>query len=483
MRICGLATDYDGTLADNGRMPLEAIAALTELRKSGRRLFLVTGRTLEDVLEILPDRAMFDSIVAENGAVLFDPTRQETSILGEPPPPDFLRDLDRRGVVYEAGHVIVATSRHHDEDILGAIRDQGMEWEVIFNKGSTMALPSGVNKASGLQAALERSNLSSHNIAAIGDAENDHSFLRICEVSAAVGNALPAIKKGADFVMRRNNGRGVADFIRRNLLNDLTTSGRVLQRYTIELGGMASGRRLQAPIYDSNVLILGSSGSWKSTLTGVFVERLLAQEYQVCILDPEGDHESLDPLIVVGSTRAGLTVEEIQLALDRASAGIVVNLVALNPADKIRLAPDLLSTLWSARAAAGRPHWLVIDEALHLIPADAGPGKDLLPVSLEGIVFVTIHAGLLDPAALKHVTDLYIVGEEVSAQLREFAEMSGAVIPHALSEQDLQLLEGEAVRFRIRRGQVGRPERFRVDQRRTEHHRHVRKYAQGELGG
>jgi len=58
-----------------------------------------------------------------------------------------------------------------------------------------MVLPSGVNKASGLQVALNELRLSPHNSVGVGDAENDHVFLSTCECSVAVANALPASER------------------------------------------------------------------------------------------------------------------------------------------------------------------------------------------------------------------------------------------------------------------------------------------------
>ena len=57
------------------------------------------------------------------------------------------------------GHVIIATWHPHESTILEAIRDMGMEMQVIFNKDAVMVLPSGVNKASGLKAALKEMKL------------------------------------------------------------------------------------------------------------------------------------------------------------------------------------------------------------------------------------------------------------------------------------------------------------------------------------
>ena len=46
MHYLALASDYDGTLATDGRVDNATIAALERLRDSGRRLLLVTGREL-----------------------------------------------------------------------------------------------------------------------------------------------------------------------------------------------------------------------------------------------------------------------------------------------------------------------------------------------------------------------------------------------------------------------------------------------------
>ena len=74
-----------------------------------------------------------------------------------------------------------------------------------------MVLPTGVNKAAGLLAALRELGLSAHNVVAVGDAQNDHAFLRACGCAAAVANALPTVKANADIKLARERGAGVAD--------------------------------------------------------------------------------------------------------------------------------------------------------------------------------------------------------------------------------------------------------------------------------
>src|SRR5262249_34001615 len=86
MRYLALACDYDGTLATHGRVGKETLAALERLRASGRTVILVTGRELDDLLSVFSHPHLFEWIVAENGAVLFQPSTCEEKVLGERPP-------------------------------------------------------------------------------------------------------------------------------------------------------------------------------------------------------------------------------------------------------------------------------------------------------------------------------------------------------------------------------------------------------------
>ncbi|HEU5284648.1 MAG TPA: HAD-IIB family hydrolase, partial [Burkholderiales bacterium] len=98
MRFVALATDYDGTLARDGIVPSEAVAALERLAATGRKLILVTGRELDQLLEIFPQIDRFDSVVAENGALLYTPGNGRRQALADPPPPEFIAALRSRGV-------------------------------------------------------------------------------------------------------------------------------------------------------------------------------------------------------------------------------------------------------------------------------------------------------------------------------------------------------------------------------------------------
>lgn len=219
-----LATDYDGTLATDGHVDESTIDAMHEFKASGRQLVLVTGRIVDQLLQVFPQISLFDAVVADNGGLLFVPEIGERIHLAAPPLPSFVEELKCRGVPnVEVGDTIVATWEPYETTVLEIIRDLGLELQIIFNKGAVMVLPTGVNKATGLRAALARLGQSFGSTVGIGDAENDESFLRACGMSAAVDNALEVVKRGVDVVTSGARGAGVVELIHQIIRDDLKT--------------------------------------------------------------------------------------------------------------------------------------------------------------------------------------------------------------------------------------------------------------------
>ena len=215
-----LATDYDGTLAHHGVVSPETLGAIARLRAAGKTLVLVTGRELEELKQVFPEIGLCDLVVAENGALLYWPGTGQLKLLGEPAPPAFVEKLRDRGVPVAVGRVIVATVEPHEIAVLQTIKEMALELEMIFNKGAVMILPTGLNKATGLREGLARMGLSTRYTIGVGDAENDHAFLRICGCGIAVANALPALKDRADFVTARPHGEGITELIDQLLANN-----------------------------------------------------------------------------------------------------------------------------------------------------------------------------------------------------------------------------------------------------------------------
>ena len=221
MKLRALATDYDGTIAHDGVVDDATVAALRRAQEGGLKLIMVTGRELSDLFNTFEHSALFDRIVAENGAVLYDPGTQQVEVLAPAPPPALIERLTKENVPLSVGHSIVATVEPHEHRVLSAIRDLTLEWHVIFNKGSIMALPADVTKATGLAPALTALGLTHEETVGVGDAENDQAFLRACGVAVAVANALDSVKQMAHVLTAGARGAGVTELIDRMLAGEL----------------------------------------------------------------------------------------------------------------------------------------------------------------------------------------------------------------------------------------------------------------------
>jgi hydroxymethylpyrimidine pyrophosphatase-like HAD family hydrolase len=142
-------------------------------------------------------------------------------VLASGPPPSLVARLTQAGIPLSVGHSIVATVASHGDEVLSAIRELRLEWHLILNKKSAMALPANVTKATGLVPALAAIGVTAERTVGIGDAENDHDFLRACGLAVAVANALPSVKELADVVCAGARGAGVVELIDALLLGDL----------------------------------------------------------------------------------------------------------------------------------------------------------------------------------------------------------------------------------------------------------------------
>jgi hydroxymethylpyrimidine pyrophosphatase-like HAD family hydrolase len=209
-----LAADGDGTLLRGTRFGEATQAALSRLRRAGKKVFLTTGETPDDLAEF-PHLNLFDLVIAENGALLYDPARKDEQPLAEPPPSKLVRGLKAAGVKpLKMGRVIISTELEHRSTVAEVIRKLQIGWHIVANRRQIMILPVGVNKASGLKAALKRFKFGCCDVIAIGDAENDVDLFRVCQCGVAVANAVPELKKKATFVTAHGVGAGVVELIR-----------------------------------------------------------------------------------------------------------------------------------------------------------------------------------------------------------------------------------------------------------------------------
>lgn len=477
MRYLALVADYDGTLATHDRISDDTARALERLKSSGRRVILLTGRRLDDLLTVCPYARLFDCIVAENGAVIYDPKTRERQTLANPPSKRLVQTLRARGVEpLELGEVVVGTFEPHRPTVQDVVSELGLEAQVICNRKAIMILPAGVNKATGLEHALRKLGLSRHEVVGIGDAENDHSFLARCECAVAVANAIPSIREAVTFVTRSENGAGVCELIDELIANDLCRREAKLQQHLLFLGTRADGAAVSIPPYGRNILIAGPSSSGKSTLTAGIIERLIGKDYQTCIIDPEGDYGTIHNIVTLGNRWREPSINEVMSILEDTKVNLAINLLGLSLEDRPEFFSQFLSHFQAMRTRTGRPHWLVMDEAHHMVPAEWGHISWALPYRLGETILVTVHPDHLPSAILSQVGLVLAVGHSPEKTLGNFAHATNQVLawPEHLSYQP-----DHVIAWFI--GAAQSPFSMRPLRGTAERIRHHRKYAEGNL--
>jgi phosphoglycolate phosphatase (TIGR01487 family) len=473
VRYLALATDFDGTLAEDGKVSAVTLRALKKLRESGRRLLLVTGRELPDLRELMPDLTVFDLVVAENGAVVYDPSQQDEEPIANPARDDFVAVLKKKKVSpLSVGQSVVATFKPNETKVLATIQEMALDLQIVFNKDAVMVLPPGVNKASGLNNALSKLGLSRHNVAGIGDAENDFAFLELCEVSAAVANSIPTLKDAVDYVTKGERGAGVRELVRRLLKDDLHSIDRDILRHRLVLATHPEGDAVTVPVYGTNMLFTGSSGGGKSTLAKITLERLVDLGYQFCVVDPEGDYEEFEAGVVLGDGEHVPTSSEVLQLLRDPTQNAIVNLLGVPMDQRPEVFTVLLKDLQDMRSRTGRPHWLFVDESHHVLPRDNAVAAQNLPQHLNNTVFITYQANLMLKEALEYVEYAFAVGEHPAESLKNFTDTI-----KARGAGRLKLEPGEGIMWH--RGQ--KPVRIILGSTRFQHRRHRRKYAEGTV--
>jgi HAD superfamily hydrolase (TIGR01484 family) len=471
MYFVALATDYDGTLASDGVVSAATLASLQRLKETGRKLILVTGRELPDLRRVFPDIGIFDKVVAENGALLYTPATETEKAIAPEPPADFVASLEAKGVApLSVGRSIVATWEPHQATALDTIKEFGLELDIIFNKGAVMILPSGVNKATGLDAALSEIALSPHNVVGVGDAENDHAFLRACGCSVAVANALPAVKDTADLVMKGSRGEGVEELIEALMEQDQDLG--FAPRNRILIGRDADGQPAELRPMDC-VLIAGSSGIGKSTLATALTERCVEKGFQFCVFDPEGDYGELENAVTVGDGNTPPNRKQALELLENPQTNIVLSALAVEQEKRPEFFAEFLPDMAGLRAKTARPHWLIADEAHHLIPKSRDSASLALSKELPGTILITVHPGAVAADALRLITAVLALGPKADEVVETFCRQIKMPLP-----EGLRAPEGEHILF----WRPGEPPRLvEAEKPRQSRKRHSRKYAQGEL--
>ena len=219
MNITILAVDFDGTISQGDDLAPEARDALRRWKETGQSIILVTGRFYDFVCNLQKKEEVFDLIVAENGAILYDTHTDKTELPFGTVPAALVDRLAELDVPLWRGRAITNTHQPHGETARAASRNLGVDVNIEENRDQVMLLPEGASKGAGLTYLLDSRGLSPRNVLAIGDAENDLTLMEVVGARVAVANAVPQLKEAVDYVTSEEGPAGVARFIERYLLD------------------------------------------------------------------------------------------------------------------------------------------------------------------------------------------------------------------------------------------------------------------------
>ncbi len=416
MHLNILALDLDGTLAEKGLVSAATWEALRLAKKEGLKLILVTGRRLEVLSEIGPFDDLFEAIIAENGAAVYFPRNDKVILPFGHLASEVVEQLEAADMPLERGMAIAATWVPHDKTVLEILAGTAYAATVEYNKGAVMILPPGATKGTGLLIALKELGYSAKNMLACGDAENDRSMFTLAEMAVAVANATPPIKSLADTVLSIPNGRGIQQLIQQLIQGKIPKHKSRLNK-RITLGKQMGGQALHLSpfsIIDQNICIAGESGSGKSWLAGFLMERLLQLNYQLVIIDPEGDYSGLrafpHTLLLGGEENTLPAVADVITICEYAEVSLILDLSVMNRTQQIAYLHDLLLALFALRERRGKPHWFLLDEAHYFCGPEDGPLTELLLKNMVhgGVGLVSYRPSFICPKVLAQIDHWFL---------------------------------------------------------------------------
>jgi HAD superfamily hydrolase (TIGR01484 family) len=410
-----MAFDFDGTLAVNGDVPPELEAALEQCRASGHVLFLVTGRRFKTVkLGSLED--LFAGIVWENGAVITHRPSGETYLPFGQLDARLLKAIEEADIPFERGLAIAATWTPHDQALWRVLSSHGGSTSFEYNKGAVMVLPPGATKGAGLERLLALCGLSSRNLAAFGDAENDLSMLTLAEVSVAVADAVPAVIETSDLVATAPGPQGVLEILKEYPLGRKFLDIPLKRERPILLGQTETGVSISIPaarLAGRNLGVFGNSGTGKSWMVGLLAEGLHHEDYQVLLIDPEGDFRGLRVLprfVSISGDRTMLpSPSSVVSLIEEGGVSLVLDLSQYPVTLRTRYLAELMRALRPVRERKFRPHWIVLDEAQEFLFEGSEITSLLRPVlDVGGWAFVSYRPDRLSSSVLTSLHHLLV---------------------------------------------------------------------------
>lgn len=213
------AIDIDGTITENGggRIHLDALAALRQLKNRGHNVIFVTGRSSVEGFLLAVFGGTTKISVGENGGCIT--TNANEHIL--------LGDIKKCNEAFEilknkVDNVLEKpVFPRMTEVVLERTFDLELANKLVLKENLDVTLSDsqyayhinshGVDKGAGFKELMKRLSISSDDVIAIGDSATDIPLFKVVKTSIALGNSSVEIKSNATFSVRGKAGDGVIE--------------------------------------------------------------------------------------------------------------------------------------------------------------------------------------------------------------------------------------------------------------------------------
>ena len=215
------AVDIDGTLTENGggAIHLGALAKLRHLEKLGYNVIYVTGRSSIEAYVLAVFGGTTRIAVGENGgAITIAP--QEHKLLASKQKCVAGYELLRKNIdgveikpVFPRMTEVVMQRTFDLEQGQRILDENHLDLYLSDSKYAYHINEKGMDKGTGLKAALQLLKLDPTQAIAIGDSETDIPLFDECGYSIALGHAEEGVKARAKQVVRGREGSGLVEAI------------------------------------------------------------------------------------------------------------------------------------------------------------------------------------------------------------------------------------------------------------------------------
>ena len=198
---------------------LPAVSKMRFLEKIGYRVFFVTGRSSVEAYVLSVFLGITRVAIGENGGVVSKGPSDHTIIgnkdlclKGYDLLKQYISNIETKPVFPRLSEVVLQRTFDIEEG-RNIFKEKGLNLDLVDSKYAFHINELGVNKAKGLNLALEFLNIEPNEVVAIGDSETDIPVFRNYGLSIALGHSDNEVKKHSDHVVIGEEGVGLCDAI------------------------------------------------------------------------------------------------------------------------------------------------------------------------------------------------------------------------------------------------------------------------------